>query len=351
MKKALVAVVLALLACKGDKGDTGDPGPPGPQGAQGTTGQNGAAGTPAPGGNNLVLWGSDPAKWAQALGAPSTAAANTTDVIEGDASFEFNVPAGTQGGYFVYGDYIAVDPRVTYVGALSVKLVNGAGDFSAGVEAYDKAKTRLDANDTQRAVFFMANQKTLTTGTWTDFTGVLVGEGAGLDQLPVGTRFIRPVVFVNRNNIGTTLVDALRITPDYSIRKLVRVQGYISDSTDNGLLSGRSLTYPKLGRATGLRVTWSDNFRVTGTNLACRWEVLFNGAVCTSPGALVFDKYEGNTGSNRHDPSSFVGTCFGLAPGNVTVTTRVYPTPGYTGSDCHTGWNFQLFSIEAEEVR
>lgn len=351
MKRALAAAALVSLACAGSKGDKGDQGDPGIQGPTGPAGTPGVNGTPAPGGNNLILWGSDPSKWSQAAGAPSTATANTTDVIEGDASFEFNVPAGTQGGYFVYGDYIAVDPRVTYVGALSVKLVNGAGDFSAGVEAYDKTKTRLDANDTQRAVFFMANQKTLTTGAWTDFTGVVVGEGTGLDQLPAGTRFIRPVVFVNRNNIGTTLVDALRITPDYGIRKIARVQGYSSDGTDNGLLAGRSLAYQKLGRSTGLRVTWSDNFRVSVNNTACRWEVLFNGVSCTSPGALVLDKYEGNTSSNRHDPSSFVGTCFGLAPGNVTVATKVYPTPGYTGSDCHTGWNYQLFSIEVEEVR
>jgi len=351
MKRALAAAALVSLACAGPKGDKGDPGDPGTQGPAGPPGTAGANGLPAPGGNNLVLWGSDPTKWSQLTGAPSTATANTADVIEGDASFEFNVPTGTQGGYFAFGDYIPVDPRVTYSGALSVKLVNGAGDFSAGVEAYDKAKTRLDANDTQRAVYFVANQRTLATGTWTDFTGVLVGEGAGLDQLPVGTRFIRPVVFVNRNNIGTTLVDALRITPDFSLRKIGRVQGYINDATDNGLLAGRSLAYPKLGRSTGLRVTWSDNFRVLGNGLACRWEVLFNGAACTSPGSLFFDKYEGATSSNRHDPSSFVGTCFGLAPGNVAVSTRVYPAPGYVGSDCHTGWPGQLFSIEVEEVR
>src|SRR4051812_39638746 len=224
MKKALVAVALALLACKGDKGDTGDPGPPAPQGAQGTTGQNGPPGTPAPGGNNLVLWGSDATKWAQALGAPSTASANTADVIEGDSSFEFNVPAGTQGGYFVYGDYVAIDPRLVYRGTISVKLVNGAGDFSAGVEAYDKGKTRLPANDTNNATFFMGYQRTLATGTWTEFAGVLVGEGAELDQLPVGTRFIRPVVFVNRLNIGTTRVDALKLEPDHTIRTIPRWQ-------------------------------------------------------------------------------------------------------------------------------
>ncbi|HYV46018.1 MAG TPA: hypothetical protein VFA20_14210 [Myxococcaceae bacterium] len=61
------------------------------------------------------------------------------------------------------------------------------------------------------------------------------------------------------------------------------------------------------------------------------------------PGPLGPQGAQGTTGQN--------GACFGVAPGNVAVSTRVYPTPGYTGSDCHTGWNFQLFSIEAEEVR
>ncbi|HEY8211363.1 MAG TPA: hypothetical protein VIG99_27960, partial [Myxococcaceae bacterium] len=131
MYRALAAVALIALACKGEKGEPGDPGPAGPQGTQGVAGQPGAPGTPAPGGNSLILWGSDATKWVQASGAPSTAAANNTDVLEGDASFEFNVPAGTMGGYFVYGDYVSVDPRAIYRGTISVKLVNGAGDFSA----------------------------------------------------------------------------------------------------------------------------------------------------------------------------------------------------------------------------
>lgn len=134
------------------------------------------------------------------------------------------------------------------------------------------------------------------------------------------------------------------------IRAIARTQGYISDSTDNGLLTGRSLSFAKQLGSTGLRVTWSDNFRVTVNNNACRWEVLFNGASCTNPGALVFDKYEGNTSSNRHDPNTVVATCFGRAAGSVTITTRVGPVPGYTGPDCHTGWASGLFSIEVEEV-
>ena len=114
---------------------------------------------------------------------------------------------------------------------------------------------------------------------------------------------------------------------------------------------GRGLTVTKRANSTGLRVVWSDNFRVIGNNTACRWEVLFNGASCAAPGALVFDKYEGATSSNRHDPSTFVGTCFSPAVGNVAVTTRVGPAPGYAVTDCWTGWNNQLFSIEAEEVQ
>lgn len=45
------------------------------------------------------------------------------------------------------------------------------------------------------------------------------------------------------------------------------------------------------------------------------------------------------------------GTCFGLAAKSVVVSTRVYPTPGYSGGDCYTGWAGQLVSLEVEEVR
>jgi hypothetical protein len=348
MHRALAAAALVALACTGTKGDKGDPGDLGTQGIQGVPGRDGQ---PAPGGNNLILWGSDPAKWVQASGAPATSAANTADVLEGDASFDFNVPAGTLGGYFVYGDYVAIDPRLIYRGTITAKLVNGTGDFSAGVEAYDKGKTRLDANDTQDATFFVANQRALTNGVWTEFTGLLVGEGVELDQLPVGTRFIRPVVFVNRNNIGTTRVDALKIAPDHTVRTIARWQGYLGDGQDNGAIAGRTVTLQKLGLTTGLRVTWSDNFRVLGASKACRWEVLFAGSSCTNPGGLYLDKFEGGTSSNRHDPSTFTGTCLGVAQGMVTVTTRVGNVPGYSASDCDTGWASQLASLEVEEVR
>ena len=133
-------------------------------------------------------------------------------------------------------------------------------------------------------------------------------------------------------------------------RNIARWQGYAGDGTDDGALSGRTVTYSKKAPGTGLRVVWSDNFRVRGNDKACRWEVLFKGASCTSPGGIYFDKYEGATSSNRHDMATVMGTCYGLPPGTVVVSARVGPTPGYSGQDCYTGWSDQLVSLEVEEV-
>jgi hypothetical protein len=153
----------------------------------------------------------------------------------------------------------------------------------------------------------------------------------------------------------TGRIDEVRILglarqQDSFLRRIGRWQGYAISETDNGVLAGRTVTFLKRAAPTGLRVVWSDNFRVRITNAACRWEVLFNGAACTNPGGLVFDKYEGNTASNRHDPATVVGTCFGLPAGPVVITTRVGPTPGYGAVDCYTGWAIQLVSLEVEEV-
>lgn len=163
---------------------------------------------------------------------------------------------------------------------------------------------------------------------------------------------------------ATTIADRLRIGADGTnkffgplevtgsfIRTIARVQGTHEDGNDNAPLGGRLLSVTKRFADTGIRVTWSDNFRVINNNKACAWEVLFNDQRCTNPAPAMLTKYEGNTNSNRHDPAAFVATCFGLSAGTINITTRVMQAPSYTGSDCHTGWNGQLFSIEAEEVR
>ena len=111
----------------------------------------------------------------------------------------------------------------------------------------------------------------------------------------------------------------------------MRWQGYALDDTDNGVLCRRTVTDSKKAPGTGLRVLWSDNFRVYNSSTACRWEVVFNGVSCTSPGGIFFDKYEGNTASNRHDMATVMGACYGLPPGPVAVSTPVGPTTSYSG--------------------
>lgn len=342
----LLALVLACKGEKGDKGETGDTGnngPPGPPGPQGPKGGPGA------GGNNLIDWGSNLAGWKFETGTQGTITLNTTDVREGDSSFDFAISSGSTGAVYMYGsDYIPVNPTMIYQGRISAKLLLGAGTFYAGYAAYDAAKNPLTGNG-GAAGYFIANNATLTTGAWTDFTGMISGEGTAIDQFPVGTRFIKPLIIVNSNNVGTTRVDAFAIFPDTSIRTIARWQGYANDDTNSGTLSGRRIVFTKRASVTGLRVAWSDNFSVSVNDAACRWEVLFNGVSCSSPGPIVFDKDEGGTSSDRHDMATALGTCFGLPAGTVTVTTRVQPLRG--SPDCFTGWLNQLASIEVEEVR
>lgn len=158
---------------------------------------------------------------------------------------------------------------------------------------------------------------------------------------------------VNTTNTNVTGVLAVgRVTSTGPvIRSIARWQGYGNDTTDTGVLANRAVSITKHEATTGLRVTWSDNFRTLGTNTGCRWEVLFNGQACATPGPLFFNKFD-NTAANHHEPSTFVGTCFGSTSGTVNVTTRVHNViAGYGGSDCFTGWNDALASLEVEEVR
>lgn len=158
-------------------------------------------------------------------------------------------------------------------------------------------------------------------------------------------------------NFFTGKIDEVRVWSNAKtageFRNIARWQGYLNDGTDNGVLPKRSVSYAKKAPGTGLRVLWSDNFRVLTNGSSCRWEVLFNGVPCANPGGIFFDKYEGGTASSRHDPATVMGTCYGVAMGSVSVTTRVMsPSPG-TGhpvGDCYTGWRNQLASIEVEEV-
>ena len=100
-----------------------------------------------------------------------------------------------------------MDTTRYYEGRINAKLITGAGSFSAGFIAYDANKSALNGG---AIVPFIANGVTLT-GAWSLLTGQVHGEGAGNNQFPTNTRFIKPAVFTNTANIGDTRLDALEI--------------------------------------------------------------------------------------------------------------------------------------------
>jgi microcystin-dependent protein len=207
--KAVLPFLLLAVACSGAPGPAGPEGatgPQGPAGAQGIPGPQGVPGQPAPGGDNLIRWAPDITQWALASGTQGTIALNTADALEGDSSFDFSVTTGTTGSQYTYGDFIPVDPRRVLTGRVSAKLVSGAGTFSAGVIAYDSGKNPLGSRQ------FIAASAAVGAS-WVELTGRILGEGTGAGTFPVGTRFVKPEVFLNEGNIGTTRVDAFSVTP------------------------------------------------------------------------------------------------------------------------------------------
>ena len=151
-----------------------------------------------------MQWDSDVSRWTLVSGMLGTVTSETGDHVEGDSSFQFAVPSGTSGSQYTYGDFIAVDPRRTYAGAITAKMINGTGTFGAGVLTYDAAKELLEFRR------FIVVGVTLGTE-WTEFTGRIGGEGTGSGTFPAGTRFIKPAIFVHEGNVGTTRVDAFSI--------------------------------------------------------------------------------------------------------------------------------------------
>lgn len=171
------------------------------------------ADAPPPSGRNLIQWSSSVARWSP-LGTPAlTIAQNNEDVLEGEASFTFTIAAGGSGAAATFGDFIAVDPSRRYEGHIAAKLVAGAGPFSAGYQAFDAKKTPLPGNSGGASTYggFIADAVALTQGAWMRFSGTVSGEGAAVGAFPAGTRFVKPLVVVNANNVGTTILSSFQI--------------------------------------------------------------------------------------------------------------------------------------------
>lgn len=261
LRSLLAVAVVLVLACKGD------PGPAGPQGDQGPPGDPGVASATAPlslsgasnatvsisratsstdgymaaadfravritGGGNLIDWRSDLARWSNTCGSSPAVSIDGSDSQEGDSSFEMNVSAqNAAGSCEEYGELIEIDPTASYSGQIWVKLVAGAGGFYAGFATYDASKTLIDNR------YFIANNVTLSVGSWQQLVGTIGGVGTGQSQFAANTRFARPIVNPNFNNIGITRVDGFKVFD--SARRLPTLYrqgttGITFPNTDNG---------------------------------------------------------------------------------------------------------------------
>ncbi len=131
------------------------------------------------------------------------------------------------------------------------------------------------------------------------------------------------------------------------IRQISRATGAANDSRDTGFITGRSLSFNKAKDTTAMRIGYSDNFRVTGTSKACRWEITVDDVSCPDY-PLIFDFY--SDAGNTHRSTSMFGYCEGVSAGTHTIKVKVGSTPGYTASDCFTGWSNSRWTLEAEET-
>ena len=126
-----------------------------------------------------------------------------------------------------------------------------------------------------------------------------------------------------------------------------------SDGRDSGTINDRTLTFTKQSDDSVILVTWYDNFRTNGSAKACRWEIYLNGQQCSSPARINGDFYVSS--QNMHRFGVITGLCdtAGSDPlntGSVAITAQVGNSPGYSGSDCYTGWNGQQSILMAQEL-
>jgi hypothetical protein len=312
------------------------------------------------GGANLIDWTPDVGKWTFLSGTQATIALNSTDVLEGDTSFDLTVNTGATGSVYTYGPMIPVDPSRRYRGEIAAKLITGAGTFYAGYVAYDAAGTQLTGNGGSGGTYgyFIANNVTLNAN-WQRYAGSIQGEGTNLDQFPAGTRFIRPLIITNSMNIGQTRVDAFSIVEMPTVRYVPRAFGNGPTDTTcdtNGAcgptaLATRRLVMNKQYRDTDLRLSYTDTMRTYGADVvarACAWSIYVDGVPCPS-GNVRGVVYAHN--SDLHQVRTIVGYCRGIGPGAHTVQVYVGSYGGYQAR-CYTGWaNDNAWTLEAEEVR
>ena len=121
------------------------------------------------------------------------------------------------------------------------------------------------------------------------------------------------------------------------------------DGRDSGMVDGRVLYIDKKSSDTSLRLLYQDNFRVHLSGKACSWEIKVDGKSCSS-GVIRGDRHVSG-GENTHRFHAIIGYCDNIAAGKHKIQAYVAQAPGYSGSDCYTGWGGGAsWTLASEEV-
>lgn len=120
-----------------------------------------------------------------------------------------------------------------------------------------------------------------------------------------------------------------------------------SDDTDTWMIASRVLTFNKLKTNTDIRISYTDNLRVIGTNKSCSREIKIDWNSCPNQ-KLIYNFY--TTWSNIHRSRTMVGYCSWISSGSHQIQIWVANSQWYSDSDCYTGWLNSTWVIEAEEV-
>ena len=111
--------------------------------------------------------------------------------------------------------------------------------------------------------------------------------------------------------------------------------------------------FKKASGATGLRVFWSGTLRLANCHGCCRrWYFTFNGAECSTPGAIdgiVYMVHGSGAKKDLHRVRHIEGVCEKIHKGTVRVGFWVGNCAGYGSADAYTGWN-SVSRIYVEEV-
>jgi hypothetical protein len=318
---ALQTQVNTIELTPGPQGEQGDPGPVGPQGPAGNDGADGAQGPVGPIG---------------ATGAAGTNGTNGADGADGSAGADGQNGVNGQDG--ADGAQGPVGP-IGATGTAGTNGTNGAdgADGQDGVNGQDGADGAQGPVGPIGATGAAGTNGANGTNGVDGQGGVNGQDGADGAQGPVGLTGPAGVAGPQgpQGNPGTP--------------KLHYVTGQdVQDGRDDGIITGRVLSFIKESSTSLLRVTYSDNIRVHSAGTSFQWKVLLDGAgtnIITS----LHNTASGNVSVNSHRQSTVIGYLSGVPAGVHTLSARVTQIGGTPGGDAFTGWN-STFLLQAEEI-